>query len=210
MYTSREERINIASHAVGLLLSVIALTLLIVQARALGDGLSVFSFAVFGSSLVILYAASTWYHSTSEPQRRRRLRILDHASIYVLIAGTYTPFALITLDGTLGNAIFAVTWSLAVCGIGLKLFFTGSYKLLSTLLYVGMGWLIVFFIGPLRDNLPHDALLWLAAGGIAYTAGAVLYGFKSVKYSHAIFHLFVLLGSICHFVCIYLYVLPTR
>lgn len=208
MYTHKEEKINIASHALGLLLSVIALTLLVAHAREFDDGWHKFSFVVFGTSLVVLYTASTWYHSTAEPQRRQRLRVLDHASIYVLIAGTYTPFALITLDGALGNAVFALTWGLAACGIGLKLFFTGSYKRLSTLMYVAMGWLMVLFIGPLRDNLSNEGLLWLGAGGIAYTVGAVLYGLKAIKYSHAVFHLFVLLGSMCHFVCIYYYVLP--
>lgn len=209
MYSQAEERINVGSHAFGLLLSVFGLVMLVFQASKFGSFWHIFSAAIFGSSLVILYAASTWYHSTEEPELRRRLRIVDHASIYVLIAGTYTPFALITLDGNIGNIVFAVTWSMAIFGIGLKLFFTGKYNTLSTSMYVAMGWMMVFIIKPLRENLAYDGIMWIAAGGFAYTVGAVLYSFKSIRFSHAIFHIFVLLGSFAHFISVYYYVLPT-
>lgn len=209
MYSPAEERINVGSHALGLLLSVFGLVILVVRASKFGSFWDILSAAVFGCSLVILYAASTWYHSTKQVDMRRKLRIVDHASIYVLIAGTYTPFALITLDGSIGNIVFAVTWSMAICGIALKLFFTGKYKNLSTLMYIAMGWMMVFFIEPLMEDLAHAGILWLAAGGIAYTTGAVLYGFKSIRFSHAIFHIFVLLGSFAHFMSVYYYVLPT-
>ena len=184
--------------------------LLIVRARQGGEGVYVFSFAVFGLSLVALYAASTWYHSTNDPDLRRRLRIVDHASIYILIAGTYTPFTLITLQGPVGNTIFTVTWLMAITGIVLKLFFTGRFRTLSTLMYVFMGWMILFAIEPMIDNLPRAGLLWLAAGGVAYTTGAVLYGFKRIEFTHAIFHVFVLLGSIGHFIAVYKFVLPPQ
>jgi hemolysin III len=208
MYSAAEERLNIVSHKLGLVLSGIALALLVIHAGRNGGAWHIFSFAVFGLSLVSLYSASTWYHSTADPERRRRRRIVDHAAIYVLIAGTYTPFALITLDGAAGNTIFALVWSMAICGIGLKLFFTGQFKLLSTLIYVAMGWMIVFVIEPLRENLAPAGLSWITAGGVFYTAGAVLYAIRGIPFNHAIFHLFVLLGSFCHFIAVYRYVLP--
>jgi len=207
-YSPAEERVNISSHAIGLLLSVVALALLVMHASSNGDVWHIVSFSVFGASLIILFAASTIYHSSRDPASRARLRVLDHASIYVLIAGTYTPFTLVTLNGPTGWTIFAITWGMALSGIVLKLFFTGRYELVSTLMYVFMGWIIVFAIGPLIDNLPPDGLSWLVAGGIAYTVGAILYGIKQIKFNHAIFHVFVLLGAFCHFVAVYYYVLP--
>ena len=207
-YPLLEERLNIASHALGLLLSVAALLALVVRALSHGDTWHLVSCSVYATSLIALYTASTAYHSSREPVLRSRLRTVDHASIYLLIAGTYTPFALVTLRGPVGWTIFGITWGMAVTGIALKLFFTGRFRLASTLVYVFMGWLIVFFISPLVDSLPLPGLLWLLAGGLAYTLGAVLYSIGRVPLNHALFHLFVLLGSICHFVAIYEYVLP--
>ena len=207
-YSPLEERINISSHAIGLFLSVIALILLLMHAIEHGNALHVFSFAVFGISLIILYSASVAYHSAKSPVHRSRLRIVDHAAIYVLIAGTYTPFTVITLAGTTGWTLFAVTWGMALAGISLKLFFTGKYKLLSTSMYLLMGWIMVFAIKPLANNLAAEGLYWLIAGGLAYTIGAVLYGIKSIKMNHAIFHVFVLAGSACHVAAVLFYVLP--
>jgi hemolysin III len=207
-YSPAEERVNISSHAIGLLLSVAALALLVVRASSNGDAWHIVSFSIFGISLIILFAASTIYHSSRDPALRARLRVVDHASIYVLIAGTYTPFTLVTLNGTIGWTIFGITWGMALIGIVLKLFFTGRYEKVSTLMYVFMGWIIVFAIGPLIDNLSPDGLSWLVAGGIAYTVGAILYGIKQIKFNHAIFHVFVLIGAFCHFVAVYFYVLP--
>ena len=207
-YSPAEERVNISSHAIGLLLSVAALALLVVRASSNGDAWHIVSFSIFGISLIILFAASTIYHSSRDPALRARLRVVDHASIYVLIAGTYTPFTLVTLNGTIGWTIFGITWGMALIGIVLKLFFTGRYEKVSTLMYVFMGWIIVFAIGPLIDNLSPDGLSWLVAGGIAYTVGAILYGIKQIKFNHAIFHVFVLVGAFCHFVAVYFYVLP--
>jgi hemolysin III len=206
-YSSAEERINIASHALGFILSIVALVLLVVHASRHGNAWHIVSFSIFGASLIMLYAASTVYHSAKEPQARSRLRVVDHASIYVLIAGTYTPFTLVTLNGSTGWVIFGVSWGLALSGIVLKLFFTGKYNLLSTLMYVFMGWIIIFAIKPLINNLSSDGLFWLVTGGVAYTLGAILYGIKKIKFNHAIFHLFVLIGSFCHFVSVYYYVL---
>ena len=207
-YSPLEERINITSHAVGLALSIVATVLLVRHASLFGNAWHVVSFSIFGASLMALYSASTAYHSTKDPLLRNRLRVIDHATIYVLIAGTYTPFTLVTLNGTVGWVIFGVSWGMALSGIILKLFFTGKYNLVSTLMYVLMGWIIVFAIKPLVTNLSSEGLFWLIAGGLAYTFGAIIYSIKKIKFNHAIFHLFVLMGSACHFVSVYFYVLP--
>ncbi len=209
-YSPGEERINIISHAIGFILSIIALVLLVKHANLHGDVWHIVSFSIFGTSLIILYAASTLYHSAKKPELRNRSKIIDHASIYVLIAGTYTPFTLVTLNGTIGWVIFGISWGLALTGIMLKLFFTGRYKLISTLMYILMGWIIVFAIKPLFNNLPFEGLLWLIAGGISYTIGAILYSIKKIKFNHAIFHMFVLIGSFCHFMSVFFYVLPSE
>ncbi len=208
-YSPAEEKINIASHALGFVLSVVALVLLVVHASQHGNVWHIVSFSIFGASLVTLYAASAIYHSVKDPVLRSRLRIVDHATIYILIAGTYTPFTLVTLSGFAGWVIFGVSWGMAVIGVILKLFFTGRYDLLSTLMYVFMGWIIVFALDPLIHNLSSEGLFWLVAGGIAYTLGAVLYSIQKIKFNHAIFHVFVLIGSTCHFISVYFYVLPS-
>ena len=205
-----EEKINIISHAIGFILSIVALVLLMAHACLHGDVRHIVSFSIFGASLMMLYAASTFYHLAKKPALRNRLKIMDHASIYVLIAGTYTPFTLVTLKGATGWVIFGISWGLALTGIILKLFFTGKYDLISTIMYILMGWVIVFAIKPLIRNLPLEGLLWLFAGGISYTVGAVLYSIEKIKFNHAIFHLFVLIGSFCHFISVFFYVLPSE
>jgi len=207
-YLPVEERTNIISHGIGFILSIVALVLLVAHANMYGNTWHVVSFSIFGASLIILYGASTFYHSTRKPELRNRLRVFDHASIYVLIAGTYTPFTLVTLNGPLGWSILGISWGMALTGIVLKLFFTGKYNLISTLMYIFMGWIIIFAIKPIINNLPSEGFLWLFAGGMAYTIGAIIYSIKKIKFSHAIFHMFVLLGSACHFVAVFVYVLP--
>jgi hemolysin III len=207
-YSPKEEKINIISHATGFILSIVALVFLVTHAILHGNIWHVVSFSVFGASLLILYAASTIYHSAKRPELRRKMRIVDHVSIFVLIAGTYTPFTLVTLKGTIGLEILFTVWGLALTGIILKLFFTGKYKLISTLTYIFIGSVIVFAIKPLINNLSLEGLLWLFGGGMAYIFGAILYSIKKIKFNHAIFHLFVLIGSGCHFVSVYYYVLP--
>ncbi len=207
-YSPAEERINIASHAIGLVLSFIALLLMVRHASLYGNIWHIVSFSVFGLSLIILYASSTLYHSAKDPVFRSKLRVLDHATIYILIAGTYTPFTLITLGGVTGWVIFGASWGMAITGIFLKIFFTGKFDLLSTVMYVFMGWIIVFAFEPLVNNLSSEGLFWLVAGGVSYTVGAILYSIGKIKFNHAIFHVFVLLGSFCHFVSVYYYVLP--
>jgi len=206
-YSPLEEMTNIISHAIGLILSVVALLLMLIRASESGNTLHIVSAAIFGISLIALYAASTLYHSAKDPKVRSRLRINDHATIYILIAGTYTPFTLITLNGWVGWTVFGVSWGMAIAGVTLKLFFTGKYNALSTLMYVFMGWIIIFAIKPLVNSLSSEGLFWLIAGGVAYTTGAVIYSIKKIEFNHAIFHLFVLLGSLCHFISVYFYVL---
>jgi hemolysin III len=206
-YEPTEEKLNVITHAFGLLLSIIALVLLVVHASYNGTARHIVSFVIFGASLIVLYAASTFYHYSKHPDIRRKLNIFDHASIYVLIAGTYTPFTLVTLKGPLGWTIFGITWGIALAGIFLKLFYTGKYDKISTIAYVAMGWIIIFAIKPLMQNLPLTGLYWLLAGGISYTLGAILYSIKKIKYNHAIFHVFVLFGSFSHFMAVYYYVL---
>ncbi len=206
-YSSLEEKLNIITHGIGLVLSIIALVLLIVHASEMGTTRHIVSFTIFGASLILLYAASTFYHYFQHPDIRKKLNILDHAAIYVLIAGTYTPFTLITLKGTIGWTIFCITWGIALVGVFLKLFYTGRYDKISTIAYVLMGWIIIFAIKPLIKNLPIEGLYWLLAGGVFYTVGAVLYSIQKLRFNHAIFHVFVLFGSFSHFMAIYYYVL---
>lgn len=207
-YPPLEEKLNIVTHGFGFILSIIGLILLVLKANDYGEARLLVSFSIFGASLVLLYAASTLYHSARSVLLRYRLNILDHASIYVLIAGTYTPFAIVTLNGLVGWIIFGVIWAMAITGVILKLFFTGRYQRLSTIMYVVMGWVVVFAIKPLMDNLSLNGLLWLLSGGISYTLGAVLFSLERIRFNHAIFHLFVLFGSFSHFISIYYYVLP--
>jgi hemolysin III len=207
-YPPLEEKINIISHGIGMILSVIALVLLIIRSTAYGDINHIISFTVYGLSLLILYSASTIYHNSKTESIRKKLNIFDHASIYVLIAGTYTPFVIITLNGTVGWILFGIVWTFALVGVIIKLFFIGKYDILSTSMYVFMGWLMIFAAKPLINNLATEGLIWLLIGGISYTIGAVIFSIRKIKFNHAIFHVFVLIGSICHFISVYLYVVP--
>lgn len=207
VYSQSEERLNIWTHAFGALASVVAIVALFLKGLSNDDTLQIISTMVYGFSMLVLYLASTFYHAATDIAKRKKLKTLDHIAIYYLIAGTYTPFVLIVLKGELGWVIFAVVWSVAAFGTLLKLKFTGRFKLLSTLLYVAMGWIIIFAINPLVEKLSPEGLQWLMAGGAAYTLGAVLYIFKKIEYTHAIFHVMVLIGSFCHFWAIYHYVI---
>ncbi len=204
-YSEKEEKLNVITHAFGLVMGIIALPFLILKSLYFDGFWKPASIIIYGVSVIVLYAASTVYHSAKTPKLRRRLNIFDHAAIYVLIAGTYTPFTLITLEGKTGWIIFGLTWFFALTGIILKLFFTGKFDKLSTMMYVLMGWQIVFAINPLLENLSTEGLFWLFSGGIFYTVGAILYSIKKIPYNHAIFHVFVLLGSISHFISVYFY-----
>ncbi len=207
-YSPKEELLNVITHGAGLVLSVLGLFLLIFKALEFDSRRLLLSFLIFGGSLILLYLASTLYHSTKDQRKRFSFKIFDHIAIFILIAGTYTPFALVTLQGRTGWIILGVVWGIALFGTILKLFFTGRFKILSTLLYVGMGWVIIFAIKPLMENLSSQGLLWLLGGGLAYTIGAILYSISRINYNHAIFHFFVLLGSYCHYMAIYNHVSP--
>jgi len=207
-YSKLEESINVGSHAIGVVLSVVALIALSLHPAFFSNLKTTLSFTVFGLSLICLYLASTFYHASRDPRRRARLRVIDHAAIYVLIAGTYTPFTLITLNSTLGWVLFGISWGLALVGVVLKLRYTGQYSKLSTAMYLIMGWLIIFAITPLRENLDPNGMFWLVLGGIAYSVGAIIYGIRKIPMNHAIFHLFILIGSASHFVAVYFYILP--
>ncbi|MCY2688660.1 PAQR family membrane homeostasis protein TrhA [Salinimicrobium sp. TH3] len=207
-YSPKEELLNVITHGAGLVLSVLGLFFLIFKALEFDSRRLLLSFLIFGSSLILLYLASTLYHSTKDKRKRFNFKVFDHIAIFVLIAGTYTPFALVTLHGRTGWIILGVVWGIALFGTILKLFFTGRFKILSTLLYVGMGWVIIFAIKPLMENLSSQGLLWLLGGGLAYTIGAILYSISRINYNHAIFHFFVLLGSYCHYMAIYNHVSP--
>jgi len=203
-YLAAEERINVYSHGLGLIASVFALFILTLKANGM---LQVVSVVVFAASLIALYGSSTIYHSTNDVARRARLRTVDHAMIYVLIAGSYTPLSLLVLRGAAGWTIFGVIWAMAAIGIVIKLFHTGKYNKISTAMYVFMGWVIVFAIKPLIANISSEGLAWLFAGGVFYTVGAIFYSIGRLPYGHATFHVFTLLGSACHFVCVYYFVL---
>ncbi len=206
-YSKLEETINISTHGLALLFAIPALVFLVLKAAEYGNVWHVVSFSLYGASMILLYLASTVYHSAKQATFRRRMKVFDHAAIYLLIAGTYTPYTLVTLNGTIGWVLFGVSWGLALIGIVLKLFYTGRFTIISTLAYVVMGWLIVFAFNPLKENLAEGGLFWLIAGGVSYTVGAVLYAIHKLKFNHAIFHVFVVLGSICHFISVYCYVL---
>lgn len=205
---SRDEEVaNAVLHGVGLGLAVAALVVLVVFAVNYGGGKHVAAFSIYGVTLVLLYLASTLYHIFPRGKVKDIFRILDHSCVYLLIAGTYTPLALIGLQGALGWTIFGVVWGIALMGIVYKIFWIKKYIVLSTLLYIAMGWLILVAIKPLIGNVNTTSLVFLGAGGLAYTLGTIFYGLQRLKYNHAVWHLFVLGGSICHFFMV-LYLLP--
>ena len=208
IYTRKEEIFNTISHGIGLLFSIPALVLLIVYASLYGNAWHIVSFSIYGSSLIILYTASTVYHAAKEPKLKHKLNVFDHSAIYILIAGTYTPFTLVTLNGAWGWSIFGIIWGLAIAGVISKLFFIGKFRTLSAIGYILMGWVIIIAIKPLLDNLATGGLWWLFAGGLSYSLGVIFYVQKKMPYAHGIFHIFVLLGSLFHFFSVFFYVLP--
>ncbi|SMC49612.1 PAQR family membrane homeostasis protein TrhA [Sporomusa malonica] len=206
--TNLEELLNAITHGVGAFFALIGLGILTAAAYINGGAWHLLSFSIYGISLVLLYLSSTLYHSFSNERTKYILKIVDHAAIYVLIAGNYTPFTLIPLHGTMGWTIFSVIWGLAIIGIVFKIFFVKRFKILSTLTYLLMGWFSVVMIKPLLVALPIEGIYWLVAGGLFYTVGAIFYLAHRIPYNHAIWHLFVLAGSIAHYVVVLKYVLP--
>jgi len=207
-YSPGEELANRLTHGLGAVFSAAGLVLLVAFSARHGDAWQVVSTAIFGTTLVLLYTASTLYHSVRDERRKLLLRKFDHAAIFLLIAGSYTPFVLVTLRGPWGWSLFGVVWGLAIAGVVLKFWFAGRFKLLSTLLYIGMGWLVMVALKPLMAALPAGGLHLLVAGGLCYTGGAVFYLWRRLPYNHAIWHLFVLGGSACHWAAVFRYVVP--
>jgi hemolysin III len=197
-----EDRSSTATAVAGLVAALVGAVVLLVVAAHGSDGWRIASAIVFALSLVALHLASTLYHAEARPARKARLKVFDHCAIYVLIAGTYTPFTLIGLRGSLGWTLFIAIWSLAALGIVFKLFTTGRLRVLSTAIYVAMGWLVVLAIKPVYAALDAWTFGWLLAGGVVYTAGTLFYHRPSIPHAHAIWHLFVIGGSACHFVAV--------
>lgn len=204
----REEFANALTHGLGATAALAGGAVLITLAAIYGDHWQLIGAIVFGACLLLLYLASTLYHAIQHPVVKGRLKVLDHCAIYLLIAGTYTPFTLVGLRGPWGWGLFAAIWSLAMAGVVFKLFFTGRFKRLSTLIYIAMGWLVIIAIKPLLASIDAWTFGWLLAGGICYTLGTVFYHRPSLRYSHAIWHLFVIGGSVCHYISVLAQVLP--
>jgi hemolysin III len=207
-YTVGEEIANSITHGIGVAVSIVGLTLLIAWASLYGDGWALASGIVFGITLILLYTGSTLYHAIPFPKARRVFKILDHSAIYLLIAGTYTPFTIVTLRETGGWWMFVIVWVLAVIGISTEAFWTYRPRWVSAVVYLAMGWLVVFMIGPIRAALNPTGLWLLVAGGLCYTLGTIFYVYKRVPYFHMVWHLWVLAGSVCHFIAVLLYVMP--
>jgi hemolysin III len=203
----QEERANFLTHALGLILSVAGASTLMWKVVSSSDQWNILAALLFSLSLVMLYTASTLYHGVSSPELKRRMKIFDHCAIYCLIAGSYTPFTLVTLRDSIGWTLFFTVWSTALLGIFFKLYFTGRFRLFSTMLYLGMGWLILIAQEPLREALPIEAVTLIFAGGLSYTFGSLIYLAKWPQFHHAIWHLFVMAGSAFHYLTIYQYVL---
>lgn len=208
--TPNEELANVITHGIGAALGIAGLAALVVGAARHGDIWRVVSFSIYGATLVLLYLASVIYHGARSPRAKRFLQFFDHAAIYLLIAGSYTPFTLVSLRGRLGWTVFGLIWGLAIIGILLKAVFFGRLGWLSMTLYLLMGWLVVIAIRPVMDAISLRGMVWLAAGGLAYTLGVVFYAWHQLPYAHTIWHLFVLAGSVFHYFAIFFYVLPMR
>nr|AOT83015.1 hypothetical protein [uncultured bacterium] len=205
-YNWKEELANAITHGIGFLLSIPALVILIVSAAQKGDPLQIVSFTVYGISMLLLYLFSTMLHSFKPSKAKNVFAILDHSAIYLLIAGTYTPLVLVSLNGALGWTLFGIVWGLAITGITLKCFLINRFRVLSTFFYLVMGWLVIIAIEPLYSNLSGTGFGLLLTGGLLYSVGAIFYIWRNLPYSHAIWHLFVIAGSACMYFCILFYV----
>lgn len=207
-YTRGEEIANAITHGVGAVLSIVGLTLLIVLSSLEGTPWHVISFTIYGVTMLLLYVSSTLVHSFPEGKVKDLFEIFDHSSIYLFIAGTYTPFLFIAVKGTTGWTLFGIVWGIALAGIVFKAFFVKKFLFISTILYVFMGWMIVFAWDSLTQNIAHQGIVLLVVGGVLYTIGAVFYVWRGFRFHHMIWHMFVLGGTVLHFLAIILYVLP--
>jgi len=206
-FNLKEELFNSISHGAGVLFAITALVLVSVFAAKTGDAWKIVSGVIYGVSLVALFLASTLYHSFPKGKVKDVFEIIDHSAIFLLIAGTYTPFTLVNLRGPSGWTIFGIVWGLTLVGIVFKIFFVNKFVVFSTFIYILMGWLIVFAMGPLAENLSPNGLFWLVMGGVLYTLGTPFYIIRKIPLHHGIWHLFVLAGSVCHFITVFFYVI---
>lgn len=208
-YSTGEEIANAVTHGLAALMSIAGLAILVGFAVAYsGSPTVITAVSVFGASMIFLYVASTLYHAIPNPKAKRILQRLDHSMIYVLIAGSYTPFCLVTLEGVAGIALCIAVWAIAVAGIALQGLLIKKSKWLNSLLYLAMGWLVILVIEPLIENLPNGGLWLLTAGGLSYSLGVIFYIWKTMPYSHAIWHVFVFAGTLLQFLAVLLYVIP--
>jgi hemolysin III len=205
-----EELANTITHGIGLVLSIAGFVVLLVFAALRGSASHIIACSIYGATLICLYTASTLYHAVTSPRLKRALKIFDHSAIYLLIAGTYTPFLLLNLRGAWGWSLFGVIWGLAFAGILFKLWFVDHFEHLSTAVYIAMGWLVILAAKPVLAHVPTGTLLWIAAGGLLYTSGVVFYVWKRLPYSHVVWHLFVLAGSACHYFAVLNSLPPAR
>jgi len=209
-FTLGEEIFHSITHGIGSGLSIAGLTLLLVLAILFGDVYQIVSFSIFGASLVLLYLSSTLYHGFQQPRVKHIFKIFDHASIYLLIAGTYTPFLLIGLGGSTGWTFLFIVWGIALFGVIFKVLFIERFQVLSVVTYLLMGWLCVFIFREMVASIPLGAIIWLAIGGLFYTVGVIFYALQKIPYMHAVWHFFVLGGSLCHFIAVLLYLAPVQ
>ena len=207
-YSVAEEVAHSLTHGVGAIAAIVGLVFMLIWAVSYGDTFHVVSASIYGASLILLYLASTLYHAFPWPRAKAFFQQMDHAAIYVLIAGTYTPFALVNLRGAWGWTLLAVVWGIALIGVVLELALKERKKWLSLSLYLGLGWMALIVIKPMLENVDAGGLWLLLAGGLAYTLGVIFYVWKSLRFHHAIWHLFVLAGSVLHFFSVFYYVLP--
>lgn len=197
--SASEEIVNSVTHGIGALLSIAGLVILVVAAALHGDAWHIVSFSIFGVSMIVLYTSSTLYHSFSQERIKNIFARFDHAAIFMLIAGTYTPFLLTTIRGALGWTFFGIIWAVAITGIIIRSIHLHKYRRLMVLIYLIMGWMFIFIINSMIRNLPALSLVFLLAGGLSYTVGVVFYAWRKLPFGHGIWHLFVLGGSIMHF-----------
>jgi channel protein, hemolysin III family len=209
-YTLSEELINAISHGFGAVLGIVALVLCVVKSVAAGDVTAVVCSSIYGSSMIIMYMMSTMYHALKRNRAKKVFRVIDHCSVYFLIAGTYTPYTLVGLKGAIGWVLFGIVWAAAAVGIPLNAVSLSKFKVFSMITYIAAGWVVIIAMKPLIERVPIEGVVYLLLGGLSYTIGAVLYVVskkKKLRYGHSIFHIFVLLGSLLHFFSIYFYVI---
>jgi hemolysin III len=200
-----EEIANGITHGIGVAFSIAALVLLVVMASLYGDAWRIVSFSIYGTTLIILYLASTLYHSLTNPKAKNFFHYLDHSAIFLLIAGTYTPVTLVALRGTVGWILFVLIWMIAIGGIIFKAVAKGRFRIISVIIYLAMGWIVVFAVKPILNTVPTGLLYWLVIGGLFYSLGIIFYALKKMPFHHMVWHIFVLCGSISHFFGILFY-----